>query len=193
MTPGVASRSRAVGLLDSLGFFGEEERGMRRRAVLAVASAAAVVATGVVATGGGAQAPGERTFTLIEQFNPATVGFADTPPRARNRRMPNWSRGDGLTFVNSLRTEAGQRVGDFHVSCTATRPGTFPRATFLCRGAFVVRDGVITATAVIRAGQALGGRWAIDGGTGAYEGARGSAVSVPGPQGRTATTFHLLP
>ncbi len=161
--------------------------------MLAVVSASAVVATGVVATGGGAQAPAARTFTLIEQFDQATVGFADTPPRARNRRMPNWSRGDGLTFVNSLSTEAGQRVGDFHVACTATRPGTFLRATFLCRGVFAVRDGVLTATAVIRAGQAAGGRWAIDGGTGAYEGARGSAVSVPGPQGRTATTFHLLP
>ena len=161
--------------------------------MLATASATAVVAVGVVATGGGAQAPGTRTFTLIEQFNPATVGFADTPPRARNRREPNWSRGDGLTFVNTLSTEAGQRVGDLYAACTATRPGTFPKATFLCRGVFAVRDGVLTATAVIRAGQAAGGRWAIDGGTGAYDGARGSAVSVPGQQGRTATTFHLLP
>jgi hypothetical protein len=71
-----------------------------------------------------------------------------------------------------------------------TRGGKIARASSQCNGTYALRDGTLAANAVIRGGEAT---IALVGGTGAYEGARGSITDRDLPRGRTEATVHLLP
>ena len=62
-----------------------------------------------------------------------------------------------------------------------------------CTGTFVLPAGTLTESALIHAGGKSVQRIAILGGTGAYEGARGSILSVPKTQSTSIDTVHLLP
>jgi allene oxide cyclase-like protein len=162
---------------------------MRRVATLATVAVAATVIAGILTTGGAAQAPGERTFKLI-QGSGGTFKIIDNAPKARNPRNPRLSVGDAYVFSSPLFNEANNRIGTLHVSCAVTRGGRFPRATSQCHGTYALRDGTLAASAVLRRGNAT---IAVVGGTGAYEGARGSIIDRALPRGRIENTVHLLP
>jgi hypothetical protein len=162
---------------------------MKRPAVILSAALAATVIAGILTTSGAAQVPGERTFKIIEGSG-GTFKFIDNAPKARNPRNPRLSVGDAYVFSSPLFNEANNRIGKLHVYCVVSRGGKFARATSQCNGTYALRDGTLAANAVVRGGKAT---IAVVGGTGAYEGARGSITDRNLPRGRTEGTVHLLP
>jgi hypothetical protein len=162
---------------------------MKRIATLATAAVAATVIAGVLTTSGAAQVPGERTFKIIEGSG-GTFNFVDNAPKAKNPRNPRFSPGDSFVFTTPLFNEANQRIGTLHAYCAVTRGGNFSRASSQCNGTYSLRDGTLAANALLKGENA---NIAIVGGTGAYEGARGSITDRNLPRGRTEDTVHLLP
>jgi hypothetical protein len=162
---------------------------MKRPAVILSAALAATVIAGILTTSGAAQVPGERTFKIIEGSG-GTFNLIDNPPKARNRRNPRFSPGDAFVFTSPLFNEANKRIGTLHVHCTLTRGGTFARVRGQCNATYALRDGTLAVSAVLRGEDAA---IAVIGGTGAYEGARGSITDRDLPRGRTEDTVHLLP
>jgi allene oxide cyclase-like protein len=163
---------------------------MKRPAVILSAALAATVIAGILTTGGAAQVPGERTFKIIEGSD-STFKFIDNAPKARNPRNPRLSVGDAYLFTTPLFNEGNQRIGTLQVYCVVTRGGRFPRSRSQCNGTYALRDGTLAASAVVRGGE--NPTIAVVGGTGAYEGARGSITDRDLPRGRTEATVHLLP
>jgi Dirigent-like protein len=162
---------------------------MKRLALLVAAALAASAVPVVLPGSGSASHPGSRTFVLIEVEG--TFSFVDHPPRARNRRNPSVSAGDTLVFNNTLLDQANARVGALDAFCMATRSGrTFGRARFQCSGTFTLRDGTLALSAAFRGSQE-NPVIAVVGGTGAYEGARGSVTSRNLPRDRTEDTVHI--
>jgi hypothetical protein len=161
----------------------------RLPAVVAAAVAAILVAI-VLAAGGSAQQPGERTLTFTERNNLATFKLVDNPPRSREGGR--LSLGDMFVFASPLFDAANEsRVGRLASTCTVVKRGSFDTAGFQCASSFRLRDGTIEA-------QGLSGfgltsvRFAVVGGTQAYEGARGTFTGTG--SGRTSTdVIHLLP
>jgi hypothetical protein len=162
---------------------------MRRFAILGTGAVVATVIAGILTTSGGAQEPGERTFKIIEGSG-GTFGFVDNAPKARNPRNPRLSAGDAFVFTTPLFSEANRRIGTLHVYCAVTRGGTQRRAASQCNGTYALRDGSLAASAVLEGDDAV---ISVVGGTGAYEGARGSITDRDLPRNRTEDTIHLLP
>jgi hypothetical protein len=159
----------------------------RRRWV--VSGLAALLAAGVFAASGAGQAPGERTFTLT--VREGSEGFVDNPPRG-SRQRPRISAGDEVVLRQRAFDAANARVGSLNVHCIAVTGGTEAQATFHCDGNYVLRDGTIAVSAAFRGSQS-NVRIAVTGGTGAYEGARGSVDSRETTGNATRDTVHLLP
>jgi len=149
---------------------------------------AAVLAVGVsiaVTSIGGAQAPGERTFKLVEK--PISFHFVDNPPHLKHHRP---SPGDTFVFTSRLYDQSGAKVGTLIAHCTISAPASLPAA---CEGTAKLKDGQLTLAA---AGSNTNTTViAITGGTGAYEGARGSVTSVTRSKSDNSPsddTVHLL-
>lgn len=157
--------------------------------VVAAAVAAAFLAV-VLASSGSAQAPGERTLTFTERNNLATFKLVDNPPR--NREGDRLSVGDMFVFASPLFDAANEsRVGRLASTCTVVKRGSFDTAGFQCATSFRLRDGTIEAQGLSGFGQ-TSVRFAVVGGTEAYEGARGTFTGTT--SGRTSTdVIHLLP
>ena len=140
-----------------------------KRTVLALAGVAAagiaVAAPGI----GQSQTSGERTITL----NARTTSVKLADPRNRP------AAGDVLVAVNTLRNTSGSRIGTGHLSCVITQPArTFGRSAYQCTGTNRLRDGSISFTLVARLGVDRVVTAAVTGGTGAYDGASGQAVTT---------------
>jgi hypothetical protein len=169
---------------------------MRRLSVLAAAVAAAVAATVVLAANGGAQPPGARTLTFLDDTNHATQGFVDNAPKSPVRnpqsRRFRLSIGDTL-YVRSpiLDRAGGTRIGTAYSQFTVASGNSFANAVFRGHGAFKLRGGQIAADGILRPANATN-TVAVLGGTGAYAGARGSLTFTEVPNG-SQDTFHLLP
>jgi hypothetical protein len=164
-----------------------------KRSALIVSLAAAIALAAVLASTGGTQPPGDRTFKLIEEDESA--GFGDVSPKSRNSRNPRFSGGDMHVFTSRLFDEANRRVGSLYAQCITVRGGrTFVQARFQCSATLALRDGTIAVNTAFRGNQrdedVLS---AVTGGTGAYEGARGSISQRNLPRGRMENTVHLFP
>ena len=165
---------------------------MSKTGIKTTAAYVALLASAVTAmlvSDGGAQALGERTFTVIEKEG--SVALIDLPPRANPRISP----GDLDVITSKLFDASGRRVGRTDAYCIAVRAGrSFGRARFHCNGTATFRDGTIAVSVAFGDGQTEeDAPLAITGGTGAYEGARGSVSSRNISGGRLENTFHLLP
>jgi len=155
--------------------------------------AAAVTATFlaiVLASIGSAQQPGERTLTFTERNNLATFKLVDNPPRSRGGAR--LSLGDMFVFASPLFDAANEsRVGRLASTCTVIKRGNFDTAGFQCATSFRLPDGTIEAQGLSGFGR-TSVRFAVVGGTQAYEGARGTFTGTG--SGRTSTdVIHLLP
>jgi hypothetical protein len=136
----------------------------------------AVAAVLVLAAGSQAQSPGDRTLALT--LSEGKVAAVDQPPRHHGPHSPN-SVGDTVIATGRL---TGDRTGRFFLHCTALRPGRdLAKEPFLCHAAYVLTDGSINATGVIRLEDSRETHAAITGGTGAYAGARGT-LTGSGPR-----------
>jgi hypothetical protein len=141
---------------------------MKRTATCLAAVAALAVAVAVPAISQ-SQSPGERTLTL----NVRTISVKLADPSARP------AAGDVLVALNGLRAADGSRAGTGHLSCVITKPArNFGRSTYQCNGTNRLRDGSISFSLVAKLGVDRVVTAAVTGGTGAYDGAGGEAVST---------------
>ena len=169
---------------------------MKRLVLLAAAVAAAIAAGVAVAPTGGAQTPGPRTLTFLDDTNHGTQAFVDSAPKSpvRNPQSGRFrlSPGDTL-YVRSpiLDGEGGKRIGTAYSQFTVVKGNNFANAVFRGHGAFRLPDGQLLADGVFRIANATN-TVAVLGGTGAYEGARGSLTFTEVEHG-SQDTFHLLP
>jgi hypothetical protein len=156
-------------------------------AVLAAAVAAVVVAAVSFAAGGGSSARKSVTFHLVEKGE--GFHFVDNPPTAApNEHIA--SQGDEIVFAANLFTLGGKRAGSLNAYCVVTRGGN--SQTDECTGSFGLAGGQL-AGIVSQRGEQNVTRIAIVGGTGAYEGASGTVVSVSSPNSNIShDTVHLL-
>jgi|tagenome__1003787_1003787.scaffolds.fasta_scaffold20968181_4 hypothetical protein len=161
---------------------------MKRLAVLSVPAAAAAAGAIILLPGAGnAQTGGGQTIKLVESGN-GSFKFIDTPPKVTKKHGP--SAGDGFMFANKLTDASGKAAGTLIARCNvSTKP-----STLLCDGVFKLANGTITGTALTNE-SSLTSTIAITGGTGAYEGARGSVTSVDRSHKDNSPaddTIHLL-
>jgi hypothetical protein len=169
---------------------------MKRFSLLAVAVAAAIAVSVVLARAGDAQTPGGRMLTFLDDTNHGTQAFVDSAPKspARNPQSRRFrlSNGDTL-YVRSpiLDRAGGTRIGTAYSQFTVVKGNSFANAVFRGHGTFRLHDGQIVADGVFRIANATN-TVAVLGGTGAYEGARGSLTFTEVEHG-SQDTFHLLP
>lgn len=153
---------------------------------LGVAALASVLFATVSSAARGGKATG-TTMHLVE--HDLSFNFVPVVPGPRHGREAK--PGDVATFTNYLTTMKGQRVGHTYVSCTATTAGNNPALE--CQGTFKLPGGTLIGSALINSNTNAPQQIAILGGTGAYEGARGSILSVSKSQNTSLDTVHLLP
>jgi hypothetical protein len=153
---------------------------MKRFAVLIAAACAAVISTVAVVGSSGAQEPGPPTGTLafVALDKEASFKFVDVPPRRKE------SAGDQLLITQVLRDTSNRRAGRVHASFEFT-PGK--PAAAQGTGTFVLGDGQIVASGLLDE-QGKTDTLAIVGGTGAYNGARGTLVTT---ELRKSTRFEF--
>lgn len=168
------------------------ERSRARRYGVIAALAVAIVSTVALASSGAAQQPDGRTLKLIEQDE--SSAFADTGARSRKQRNPRFSGGDLHVFTSRVFNEANVRIGRLYAHCVAVRGGRdFTRALFHCSGTFALKDGTIVVNAAFRGNQDDEDvPLAVTGGTGAYNGARGTVTVRNLPRGRMENTVRLI-
>jgi hypothetical protein len=158
------------------------------RAGLAALVTALLTVGIVTATTGAQSATGGRTLTFKEFGKAEVDGYDDVAPKTLNK--DRLSPADRFTSAIQLRTLSGKPAGSVDLVCTATRPQHFPKVAVPCVGVAKVSDGTLAFAGIVNIDknkQTL----AVTGGTGAYEGARGTITSVG--QGNNTDTVKLLP
>jgi hypothetical protein len=166
-----------------------------RKRVLALASLAAVVAVSsalasrhagpavVLAAGGGKAATGTTINLLEDEARSISVPIG---------RHTGVAAGDEAVFTRTLRTMQKKPVGQLNVSCVVTKGGLNWIA--ICTGVYELEGGTLVGTTINRPSQGPNKlHIAVTGGTGRYEGARGSILSVGSSTGYANDTIHLLP
>jgi hypothetical protein len=153
-----------------------------------LAAAAVAAVTALCAAGAGSAASG-TTFHLVEKD--AGGNFVDNKPFAKPGTQTA-SIGDMFVFSSTLLTRGNKHAGTLYGSCVAATAGTRP--TFECTGTFALAGGELALQTITREPDKVT-HIAIVGGTGAYEGARGSVTSVSRGANSPYTddTVHLLP
>jgi hypothetical protein len=165
-------------------------RSLRILLTLGATAAAATIALVLVAASSG-HVSGARTIKLFEAPKGSSFGFVDNAPKT-SRKDPHASIGDILAFSNPIfDASRTHRLGLSSAQCIATRPGRIASATYTCSGTLALNDGTITIAALQR-GEPTTQQVAVTGGTGAYDGARGTIVSRMLKSG-TEDTITLLP
>lgn len=158
---------------------------------LVVPVLAAGVAAAVLVYPAGAQAPATRTVTLTELNKGSTFAFVDNAPKSHRAGEPSASMGDLITFTNPIQDATGARNGHIYATCTvvvaSSRVG---KSQFLCTVLIKLKEGQLTGEALVNPSVATS-RGTITGGTGAYEDAHGSVVSVSQSNGDSKDTITL--
>jgi hypothetical protein len=165
---------------------------MKRLHVLLIAALAMTVVGVVAVTAGQAGSPGERTIRLVEKGGSFT--FVDNAPTGNAHTMLI-SAGDFSAGAVPLDNESGKQVGSLQIVCVATVSGKEVRARFQCNGTLKLTDGTLAISALqARHADQDVTHISVVGGTGAYEGARGSIVQTPRPSAGNTTddAIHLL-
>ena len=165
---------------------------MKRRTLL-LAAVVAASAVGVAAAATSYASPSDgRTIRLVERGGSSTI--VDNAPRG-NPRTQLLSAGDFWAGTMNLYADSGERAGSLHVVCTATVSGPESHTRFQCQGTVRLADGTLALAALIeRHPDKDIDHISVVGGTGAYEGARGTMTSTPRSSGNvTDDVIHLLP
>ena len=165
---------------------------MKRRTLL-LAAVVAASAAGIAAAATSYASPSDgRTIRLVERGGSSTI--VDNAPRG-NPRMRLLSAGDFWAGTMKLYADSGERAGSLEVVCTATVSGQESHTRFQCQGTVRLADGTLALAALIeRHPDKDIDHISVVGGTGAYEGARGTMTSTPRSSGNiTDDVIHLLP
>ena len=146
---------------------------LRAAAFLGPVLVAAGVAAGSAAAGSTTSSAGRSiTMHLVEKqigFN-----FIDNPPRQGFNAPP--LMGDQFVFTSELQTRTGAHVGFLDATCMITRGGVHGTGT--CYGTFRLKGGQLAGIAGIDFSGNGPDHIAVVGGTGAYDGVKGSITSV---------------
>lgn len=150
---------------------------MNKWILVPTAICALAVALGVATTGSAQEGDG-RTLTLFEDVSRESSSLIDNAPRspARNpdSRRFRLSRGDELVARTPvLDRKGGARLGTAFVHAAVVEGRRFENAALQADVLLVLRDGTIALAGLAGPEQRP---FAVLGGTGAYEGARGSAT-----------------
>ena len=149
---------------------------MALRRMLAVLVAVGLVVLVVVLTASGSStgvtAAKKKSVTLHLVEKEVGFNFVDNPPRQGFDSPP--LAGDQFALTSDLQTKSGSHVGTLEALCTFTRGGE--RARGSCYGVLAFKGGQVAVMALLS--DAADTHIAVVGGTGAYEGVSGSAVSI---------------
>lgn len=158
---------------------------MTRKYPIAIAAAVAGGAV-LVPASLGQDGASPDTLSLQMRHREAKVTFVDERPRMSKRR-PSESPGDTAIARGALRAASGARVGRAHSEFVVTG-GRSPRTTEQATGTLELPDGQIAIHGVFNNTGSDKDVIAIVGGTGRFNGARGSVEIT---SGRRAVTFAL--
>jgi hypothetical protein len=157
---------------------------MKLLAILIVLAGAAALLAGCDGSSG-------RTITLLERGGQFTN--IDNEPKG-NRVTRLVSIGDLSAGTVKLTDESGKPAGVLQLVCVATVLGTDLSSRYQCTGSVKLADGTIAVSATAGlSSKASAKQIAVVGGTGAYEGARGTMTSSAQPNGPDKDVIHLLP
>ena len=161
--------------------------------ILPLTALIAVAVATVVATVGSAQTTGARTLTLFENTSRESSTFVDNAPAspARDPDSPRFrlSVGDELVARTPvLDRRGGSRVGTAIAHVTVVSGRTFENAVVQGEVVLALRDVMIALTGLAGSAERP---FAVVGGTGAYEGASGSATEKE-TGGGAELTIRLL-
>jgi hypothetical protein len=157
-----------------------------RKRALALAFLVAVVAVSSALAGvhaGSGRAATGTTIKLLEDENGSTG--------VRIGRHTGTAAGDEGLLSRTLRTMQKKPVGDLNISCVVTKGGL--NSVSICTGVYELPGGTLIGTTIGRGPSQSTYHIAVTGGTGRYEGASGSILSVSGSAGYATDTIHLLP
>lgn len=161
---------------------------MSRRGPITIAATALAATGAVLVPASSAQDGGPGTLTLQFRHREAKVSFVDVAPKM-TRRRPSESPGDLAVGSGRLRDASGRVIlGRSHQSFMVTG-GRGEATTEQITATFVLREGQITLQGLADNSKPDAPLVAaITGGTGRYDGARGTAHIR---ESRTAVTFEL--
>ena len=145
------------------------------------------VAAGPVAVAQGADARRVQTITFVVRDASSTFNFVDNRPLQGDPEEQPPSAGDFFVGSQQLFLRNGKRAGTLGFFCMVVSGGKNGRVE--CSGSYGLKGGTIFAQAAFVGEQPP--RLAITGGTGAYEGVRGSVRSRETKSG-TIDTVRLI-
>jgi hypothetical protein len=155
-----------------------------RKRVLALALLTGVVAISTALAASGGKTPTGTTIKLLEDEAPGI----HVPIGHHTGLAP----GDEGFTNRTLRTMQKKPIGQLNISCVTTKGD--PNWIQICTGVYTLPGGTLVGTTLDVPSQGPNAlHIAITGGTGRYEGARGSILSVGSSTGLATDTIHLLP
>lgn len=168
---------------------------MKKTLITAVTLVAAVGSAIVLSSGGSAGAAGNRTLRFYEDASHETVTNIDNVPKSPTKnpgsRRFRLSPGDRLeSRYPILDQKGGQRVGTGYADVVVVKGDRFQNAAFIGQVVLKLGDDQLVLAGVL--GDVRSQGVAVIGGTGGYEGARGSVTQVEAGNG-SVDTVHLLP
>lgn len=167
------------------------------RMMLGATALAAIGAATALAASGSAQTPGGRTLTFFEDAAHGSEALIDNAPKSPSAnpgsRRFRLSAGDELVVRTPiLDRKGGKRLGTLYAQASVVGGSRFQNAVFLVHGVLKLADGQLAFTGAIK-DQRLNTE-AVIGGTGAYDGARGTIISTDVDGGSGAQDeVRLLP
>ncbi len=171
---------------------------MRAKHIAALGATAALAAGGIAAQGGSAQAPGSTKLTFFEPEAGSTFRIIDNAPKSPVKnpesRKYRFSLGDQLIFTAPLLDKkGGTRQGRLYAVSTVVGGRTFRNLSAEATATYVLTDKSQIDVVGHFKFSSGGPRLAIVGGTGRYEGARGTVSSVQDKNHNSTDTLTLLP
>ena len=167
--------------------------------LIGTASTIAVIAAAVTVYGGGsaAQGAGDTTITLFQDGHGGTSQFIDNRPRSpiANPDSPRarFSMGDQLYFTSKvLDHQGGRRIGRLFGAESVLSGTRFPHIKNIVHAVFKLTDGQIVVDGVVNEADQRNVQASVVGGTGSYEGARGTFSITPG-RGGNQISISLVP
>jgi hypothetical protein len=162
--------------------------------ILTLAAAAAVAVAIAVTATGSAQTTGGRTVTLFENVARERSALVDNAPKSlsKNTQSRRFQLSAGDELVNRtpvLDRKGGARIGTSYAHAVVVKGRTFESASLQANIVLALRDGTIALAGIVGATQRP---LAVVGGTGTYQGARGSATEKETGSG-AELTIRLLP
>lgn len=164
------------------------------RKLLLLSAAAAVITIAVAAGTGGAQTTDGRTVVVFQDVAHESSELVDNAPKspAMNPGSPRFRLSIGDEHVSRtpvLDRRGGSRIGTLYAHAVVVKGASFQTAVFQAQTVLTLEDGTITLAGLAGAAARP---FAITGGTGDYEGARGSATEKE-TAGGARLTLRLLP